>query len=400
VIDWNRALLSIVRTPGVQPATIHSTRSFAILHAAIYDAVNAIGRAYKPYLIAVPVRGDASERAAADAAAHTVLVALYPAEQRALDADCAAELAQVPDSPARDEGVRVGVEVARELLRARAADGSAVMPPPLITGSDPGDYRATPPEFRAPILTTWGHVTPFVIERGDSFRPAPPPPLTSDAYAAAINEVKCVGSATSATRTAEQTEDANFWSAPIQNYWNEIAEKVAIAHHSNLPETARLFAALNLALADSAIATFDAKYTFQFWRPITAILLADTVGNPEIEVDPGWTPLATTPADPSYPSAHSALSAAAADVLVSFFGDDQQFPVTSEVLPGVTHAFTSFRATAKEAGLSRIYAGVHMRLDHEAGQKLGDDVADFVLHHALLRYPDAQDTQQGGLSLD
>jgi membrane-associated phospholipid phosphatase len=385
VIDWNQVLLSIVNTPGAQPANIQPTRNFAILHAAIYDAVNAIDRSHEPYLISVRAPRDASETAAADAAAHTALVGLYPSLQNSLDSDYAAQLAQVPNGPAKDQGVLLGEQVASDLLAIRANDGSNVVPPPFVAGTNPGDYAPTPPNFPTPVFTTWGQVRPFVLERGDQFRPTPPPALTSDAYAAAINEVQSLGSATSTTRTAEQTQIGRFWNPPIQNFWNQIAQTVALARHSDLPTTARLFAALNLSFADSAIAFYDAKYTFRLWRPVTAIRLADTDGNPNTVADPNWLPLAgNTAADPSYPGAHSTISAAGADVLASFYGHRQSFSVTSSALPGVTRSFTSFGAAAEEAGLSRIFSGQHTRLDHLAGLTLGHDVAGFVLHNALL----------------
>jgi membrane-associated phospholipid phosphatase len=390
VIDWNQVLLSIVNTPGAQPANVQPTRNFAILHAAIYDAVNAIDRTHEPYLISVRVPRSASETAAADAAAHTALVGLYPAQQSSLDIDYAAELAKVPDGPAKDKGVRLGQQIAGDLLAIRAIDGSSVIPPPFVAGTNPGDYRPTPPNLPAPVFTTWGQVTPFVLDSGNQFRPAPPPALTSNAYAAAINEVESLGSATSTTRTAEQTQIGQFWNPPIQNFWNQIAETVALSHHSDLPTTARLFAALNLSFADSAIAFYDAKYTYQLWRPVTAIRLADTDGNPNTVADPNWLPLAgNTAADPSYPGAHSTISAAGADVLASFYGDKQHFSLTSPALPGVTRSFDSFSAAAEEAGLSRIYSGQHTRLDHVAGLALGHDVAGFVLHNALLTANDS-----------
>jgi membrane-associated phospholipid phosphatase len=385
VIDWNQVLLSIVNTPGAQPANIQPTRNFAILQAAIYDAVNSIDRTHESYLISVRAPRAASETAAADAAAHTALVGLYPAWQITLDADYLAQLAKVADGPAKDQGVRVGQQVATDLLAIRANDGSNVVPLPFAAGTTPGDYRPTPPNFAAPVFTGWGSVTPFVLDSGNQFRPGPPPALTSDAYAAAINEVQSLGSATSTTRTADQTQTGMFWGPPIQNFWNQIAQTVALAHHSDLPTTARLFAALNLSFADSAIAFYDAKYTYQLWRPVTAIRLADTDGNPNTVADPNWLPLAgNTAADPSYPGAHSTISAAGADVLASFYGDGQHFSVTSSALPGVTRSFTSFSAAAQEAGLSRIYAGQHTRIDHVAGLALGHDVAGFVLHNALL----------------
>ena len=382
VIDWNQVLLSVVNTPGAQPPNIQPTRDFAILHAAIYDAVNAIDRTHEPYLISVRAPRSASEPAAADAAAHTALVGLYPQQQGILDHDYSAELAQVPDGPARDKGIHLGEQVADELLAIRANDGSNVPAPQFVPGTNPGDYRPTPPNFPAPVFTTWGQVTPFVLDRGDQFSPAPPPPLTSDAYASAITEVQSLGSATSTTRTAEQTEIGRFWSPPIQNFWNQIAQSVALERHSDLPTTARLFAVLSLSFADSAIAFYDAKYAYQLWRPVTAIRLADTDSNPNTVADPNWLPLAgTTPADPSYPGAHSTISAAGADVLASFYGNNESFWVTSPALPGVTRSFTSFSDAAREAGLSRIFAGVHNRLDHLAGLALGQNVAGFVLRH-------------------
>ena len=385
VIDWNQLLLTIVNTPGVQPANVQPTRNFAILHAAIYDAVDAVDRTHEPYLIFVRASHNVSETAAADAAARTALGGLYPSQQGVIDAAYATELAKVTDGPAKDNGIRLGERVASNLLAIRAIDGSSILSPPFVAGTNPGDYRSTPPNFPTPAFTTWGQVTPFVLNSGDQFRPAPPPALASDAYAAAINEVQSLGSATSTTRTAEQTEIGKFWNPPIQNFWNQIADSVAASHHTDLPTTARLLAELNLSFADSAIAFYDAKYTYRLWRPVTAIRLADTDGNPNTIGDPNWLPLSgNTAADPSYPGAHSTISAAGADVLDSFFGNKQQFSLTSPALPGVTRSFTGFKAAAEEAGLSRIYSGQHTRLDHVSGQKLGHDVAGFVLHNALL----------------
>jgi hypothetical protein len=391
VIDWNQLLISIVNTPGAQPPNIQPTRNFAIVHAAIYDAVDSIDRTYEPYLISVRSPRAASETAAADAAAHTALVGLYPAQQSIIDGQYSAELAKVADGPAKEQGVRVGEAVASGLLAIRADDGSNTTPAPFVPGTAPGDYQPTPPNFPTPVFTTWGQVSPFVLDRGDQFRPAAPPALTSDAYAAAINEVQSLGSATSTTRTAEQTEIGKFWNPPIQNFWNQIAESVAAAHHSDLPTTARLFAALNLSFADSAIAFYDAKYTYRLWRPVTAIRLADTDGNSNTVGDPNWLPLAgNTAADPSYPGAHSTISAAGADVLANFYGDDQHFSLTSPALPGVTRSFDSFSAAEREAGVSRIFSGQHTRLDHVAGLALGHDVAAFVLRNALLPAHDSR----------
>jgi len=209
VIDWNNVLLSIVNTPGAQPANIQPTRNFAIVHAAIYGAVNSIDRSHEPYLISVRAPRDASETAAADAAAHTALVGLYPAQQNSLDSDYSAELALVPNGPAKDKGIRLGEQVATELLAARANDGLRHSTP-FVAGTNPGDYRSTPRTSDTCVYEL-GRGNAVRSHRGDQFRPARPPALTSDAYAAAINEVQSLGSATSTTRTSEQTVIGRFW---------------------------------------------------------------------------------------------------------------------------------------------------------------------------------------------
>jgi hypothetical protein len=265
------------------------------------------------------------------------------------------------------------------MLAARAGDGSAATPPPLIAGTGPGQYRPTPPAFAPAAFTHWADVAPFVLDRAGQFRPTTYPALTSDAYARATNEVKRLGQDTSITRTVDQTTQARFWAAPIWNYWNEIAQSAAAAHHSGISTAARLFADLNLALADAVIAFYDAKYRYRVWRPITAIRLADTDANPATTADPGWNPLANTPADPAYPGAHSVVSQASATILSHFYGPTARITVTSEVLPGVSRTFTRYQDAAEEAGLSRIYAGVHTRIDHDAGLRLGRDVARFAL---------------------
>jgi membrane-associated phospholipid phosphatase len=387
VIEWNRTLLTIVRTPGAQPASIHSTRNFAILHAAIYDAMNNINPTFNPYLVRLPdVPRNASEVAAADEAAHDVLVFLYPAFQVSLDTELQQDLGQIPNNEKKTQGVAVGQAVASQLLAARSADGANVIPPPYIPGNQPGDYQLTPPNFAPADFTQWPQVTPFALERADEFRPGPPPALTGNLYTEAFNEVKSLGFINSTTRTAEQTEIGQFWNGNIQDFWNEIGQTAALQRHLNLENSARLFALLNISLADTAIAFFEAKYTYNFWRPVTAIRLADTDGNPQTEPNPTWLPLSTkTAPDPSYPGAHSAISKAGATVLSFYFGDRFTFDVTSESLAGVTRHFTSFSASAEEAGLSRIYAGQHFRTDHTAGKDLGGQVAESIDGSILLR---------------
>jgi membrane-associated phospholipid phosphatase len=382
VVEWNRTLLSLVQTPGAQPPTIQPTRDFAIMSAAVYDAVASPDRGH-PRDQDRRNGGHPSRAAAAAQAAHDVLSTMFPGSISTLDQQLAADLATIPAGHARSAGTEAGHRAAAAELRNRAADGATVSPPPYQTTGAAGDFRPTPPGFATPVFTHWGQVTPFVLRRPDQVRPAPPPALGSPVYAAALNEVESIGRDTSTTRTSEQTTIAMFWSAPIQNYWNAIAEQVALARHSDTQTSARLFALLDLGVADATIALYDAKYTYRLWRPITAIRLADTDGNQLTAADPAWTPLATTPADPSYPGAHSTISAAAAAVLSAVFGDHVAFTVASPTLPGVSRSFARFRDAVTEAGLSRIYAGVHTRVDHRAGVVLGQRIGQYTLRHAL-----------------
>jgi membrane-associated phospholipid phosphatase len=381
-VDWNRELITILGTPGGQPATVHPTRSFALLQAAEYDAVTSITHAARPYLFSVPAPGGARPDAAADQAAHDTLTALYPSQKSGLDQMLAGELAAIPNGQGKQQGITVGATVARRLAALRSSDGSAATPPPFVPGTQPGDYRPTPPNFPPPVFTNWGSITPFVLHSGKQFRPAPPPPITSVAYARALNQVKSLGQDSSTTRTADETTQAKFWgAAPIWNVWNEVTQKLAVSQHASLQRTVTVFENLDLALADATIGLYDAKYHYLVWRPVTAIQLGNTIGNPGIVGDPTWNPLAVTAADPSYPGAHATISQTAATVLSAFFGDHQQLIVSSDGDPGVTRSFGSFQAAADEATLSRIFAGQHTMIDLVAGQQLGRQVAEFVLGH-------------------
>jgi membrane-associated phospholipid phosphatase len=384
VVQWNRTLLVIVRTPGAQPATIHPTRSFAILHGAIYDAVNAIDGTHEPYLVRLSASHFASQEAAA-AAAHESLVKLYPNFQATLDAQFQQALAQIPNT-GKAEGISIGNTVADRFLAFRNNDGSNAQPIPYVFGNAPGDYQSTPPNFpKQPQFTHWSRVTPFAIASANQFRPGGPLPLISDRYSDAFNQIKSLGIAGSTTATADEALTGRFWGGAIQNYWNEIAQTASVAHNLTTAENARLFALLNFSFADGVIAFYDAKYTYNFWRPVTAIRAAATDGNPETEADPNWLPEAgNTAPDPSYPGAHAVISAAGAEVLISFFRQRHfEFSVTSEVMPGVDRSFASFPAAAEEATLSRIFAGQHFLFHLTTGQRLGSDVADFVVDNFL-----------------
>jgi hypothetical protein len=227
-------------------------------------------------------------------------------------------------------------------------------------------------------------MTRWVIAAPNQFRPAGPAALVSDQYAVDFNEVKSIGSATSTTRTDFQTEIAKFWSGNTALYWNRIAQTMAARNNTNLSDNARLFAVLNVAIADAAIACWDGKYTYVFWRPITAIQLADTDGNPATDPDPNWTPLLITPNFPEYPSGHATVSPAAAVVLQATFGDSGAFTLDSDVLPGVLHSFNSFAAAADEAFVARIYGGIHFRSSCRDGHQLGVAVGSYVVANAAL----------------
>jgi PAP2 superfamily protein len=375
VVEWNQFLLDLQATPGDQPATIHPTYDLAVMHAAIYDAVASIDGG-APYLAHLPAPRRASDAAAADTAAHDTLVALYPGLRATIDAKYAATLGRLRGGLPRAEGVLVGRLAAAVALRARAHDGSDAPPVPFTPGTQPGDYQLTPPGFVQPVFTQWAGVRPFVLRRASEFRPPAPPALTSAKYAAAIAEVQALGPATGSTRTADQTQIGLFWNPPIWAAWNRIAQTAALGHRGDLLGDARTFAALNLTFADSVIAFYDAKYTYRFWRPVTAIRATS---------DPAWTPLSNTAPDPSYPGAHGTIAAAGADVLAALYGNDFAFDLTSTALPGVERSFTSFSEAAEEASVSRIYNGNHTRVDQVAGENLGHDVAGFVLGHAFRR---------------
>jgi len=401
VVQWNKTLLVIVRTKGAQPATVHPTRSFAIMHAAIYDAVNSIDQTHKPYLTGVPPASrSASQDAAAAAAAHEVLSQLYSAFQGMLDDQLQDSLAQIPDGPAKTDGVNIGQSVADLILASRSNDGSSAPPIPYVFGTAAGDYQSTPPNFPAqPQFTHWSKVTPFALESANQFRPGPPPNLNSGAYSDAFNEVKTFGIANGTASSADQALTGRFWNGAIQNYWNEITQTTALTHGLTTAQSARLFALVNFTAADSVIAFYDAKYAYNFWRPVTGIRNASTKTNAETVADPNWLPeVGNTTPDPSYPGAHAVISAGAASVLISVLHDENfDFTVTSEVLPGTTRSFHRLSAAAEEATLSRVFAGVHFSFDLNAGSRLGQKVADLVVDHFLtpVHRSDEKDKKKG-----
>jgi len=387
VTDWNRTTLQAAAGAGLNPQ--RQQRVAAMVHAAVHDAVNSIAPRYEGYAVQVSPSGRASIEASAVQAAYGVLIRLLPGQAALLDGARSASLSQIPDGPVKEEGLAVGEAVAGQIVALRSTDGSSV-DGTYTFGSGPGEYQRTPPTFGNPAVPAFRFVTPFVIKRGDQFRTEGPPSLDSDEYAADFNETKRLGSVDSAERTAEQTEIALCDSEGSLPMWNRVARSVSAQRRTSLVENARLFALLNLAMVDANIACWDSKYTYRFWRPVTAIPLADTDGNDATEADPVWTPLRPTPLHPEYPSAHACVSNAAAEVLTRVFGKHIAFSAATSTCPaGVVRSYDSFQDLADEVGDSRIYIGFHFRSAIRDGAHLGRHVGQWTFHHALepLKHP-------------
>jgi uncharacterized protein (TIGR03118 family) len=390
VIQWNQAVLSAIRND--RPTIGFVTRDLAIVQSAIYDAVNSIDHTSGAFLVQADAPADASPVVAAAAAGLFTASALFPTDTALFQATYQASLAGVPDGQAKTDGIAVGRFVAEQTLIARATDGANAVVN-YTPGTAPGDWRPTPSAFAPAQTPQWPDVTPFALDSGSQFRPGPPPALTSADYTAAFNEVKDFGRVDSTVRTAQETDVARFWEGKagtpqIAGYWNEIAESAATSRGNTLDQDARLFAELNVALADDTIAFFDAKYTYNRWRPVTAIQLAGQDGNPDTVADPNWLPLNNTANHPSWVSAHGGISGAAAATLANFFGTDNlSFSLTSEDLKGETHSFPSFSAAATEAENSVVWSGNHFRFDVTAGDAQGRSVAQFVDQHFFKPAP-------------
>jgi hypothetical protein len=390
VIEWNQMLFA-VSPPG--PPTV--IRPAAMLHIAMFDAVNAIERAYTPYRFEVRASRGASPEAAAAQAAHDVLTALFPDHQAIFDALLASQLANLP--PGREkQGIAIGHAVAQAVLEWRQNDGwpATIVPDPsYVLPPTPGNWQPTPPGFSFATFTFFPKVTPFGIQTSTQFLPPPPPALTSARYATDFNEVKSLGSVMSDARTAEQTEIAlriaavGFSTSPVE-VWFRVAEDVAQTQGLSLVDTARLFAFVAVGLHDGLQTSFTSKFVYGLWRPVTAIRRADEDGNPETTPESDWTPLLGTPPYPSYAGNASCLAAAAARSLQLVFGtDDVPFSVTwlgVSTTPDVTRDYDGFSQLAEEFARSRIFGGIHYQFDSDASQSACPKVADYVHARYML----------------
>jgi hypothetical protein len=385
ILQWNRVLAQTIALPGQQPPTILPQRSFAIMHLAMFDAVNSIDGSYLPYLTDVPGSRRASMEAAAAQAAHDVLVALYPSQQATFETELANSLLGIPWFRAR-QGIRVGSICAERILANRVNDGWTVAPPPYILPTTPGNWQPTPPANAAAAFTHFPNVTPFALTQATQFLPVPPPDLTSAEYAAAFNETKEIGSAISATRTADQTQTAQLWaSGPVADTrYTALVRNLALNRNNSTVENARLFALFYMASHDSLQSSFTSKYTYGMWRPVTAIRRADEDGNPNTAQDANWSSLIAAPPYPTYAGNAASVSASLATTLALFFGrDDIAFQINFGGTPNVIRNYSSFSALNTEVSRSRIYGGIHFQFDSNAGQSIGRNVANYVFLNYL-----------------
>jgi membrane-associated phospholipid phosphatase len=386
VTDWNTAALNAIRIDRTSPP--RASRALAILHVSVYDAVNGISRTNETYFVQSKVPASASKEAAASAAAHEVLVGLFPASASSFDSLYNATLAAIRNGPQKAAGIAWGESVADQILTWRANDNAdAIVVAPSSTG--PGYWVPTPQAFAPYLLPQWGFVAPFGMPLGAQFRPPGPPALDSTKWVSNYNEVKAFGAAVGSARTAEQSQIALFWADGAgtetpPGHWNHIAQQVGAAMGNTMEQNTRLFALLNIAMADAAICAWDAKYIYDFWRPVTAIRAGDTDGNPATAPDPTWSSFIVTPPFPDYVSGHSTISAAAATVLAMFYGTDNiSFITGSDFMPGVFRSFSSFSAAADEAAISRVYGGIHFRFASEDGLASGAGIGAWTFTHVL-----------------
>ena len=382
ITDWNETALLAIKSERTAPPK--AARALAMLHVA----VNGVTQTHEPYFVTGKPTEGASPEAAAAVAARLVLLRLFPAQQAAFDATYNKVLRAIPPGEGKRASIDWGEHVAQTLLADRAKDGSQAT---VIYASrnSIGVWRPTEPAFAKPALPQWPGVKPFAMTSAAQFRPAMPPALTSAAYADDFNLTKQLGAKNSTTRTAEQTTIAQFWAdgpgtVTPPGHWNVIARELAVQRGNTMEENARLFALLNIAEADAGILCWDCKYACNFRRPITAIQNAVLDENPATEKDADWTPLLVTPPFPEYTSGHSTFSSAGATVLAAFFGTDHiPFTTTSEDVPGVSRSYASFSEAAAEAGMSRIYGGIHFMSANQQGFLSGARLGQFVMENFL-----------------
>jgi hypothetical protein len=377
ITDWNEKAVAFVTPRMPPPAT---QRVVAITHVAMFDAVNSIERRFRPYLVQLSATAGTSKEAAAVAAAGAVLAGLLPQLEGEIRGATAAYLVAIADDDRKLAGIRLGEAVAAKILEARANDGA--------NGAD--DYRPkTRPGVYVPtpitVTSTWPNVRPFALTTPSQFRPQPPIALNGKQWATNYNEVRDLGGKASTKRTAKQTEDARFWLITGPQSTDPVARQLVAAKKMSIAESSRFMAVAAVALADAYISVMDAKYHYDFWRPITAIRNGDTDDNPATARDPTWQPLDNTPMHPEYPCAHCISSAALAAVVETMFGtaDVPEITMTSATAAGVTHRWTNLRTYADEVANARILAGFHYRFSAQVGQDMGRKIGVYVVRNVM-----------------
>ncbi|HEU5135674.1 MAG TPA: vanadium-dependent haloperoxidase [Steroidobacteraceae bacterium] len=373
IMEWT-ARADAIATDKRLLSPVHG-RVLAIMHVAMFEAVNAIERRYAPYRLKLVADRNTSGEVAAAVAGHDVLVALYPDQESSLDALLAETLNRVGEGSARQRGVILGRKAAQGILELRSSDGSDDVET-YRPVTQPGVYVPT----ALPVSSTVGGFAPWVMASAGQFRPAAPPALTSETWTRDLNEIREIGGLNSRTRIAEQTDIGKFWFLTGARTYNPIVQQIARYKHLDLLDTARLFALVSMAGEDAYIAVFDAKYAFNFWRPVTAIRNADQDGNPATARDAGWVPLGDTPMHPEYPCAHCITSAAVAAVLRGVIGEDiGEITLTSPTAPGVVRRWTRLDDYRDEVSNARIWAGFHYRFSTEVGKDMGRKIGELAV---------------------
>ncbi|MBR1360423.1 vanadium-dependent haloperoxidase [Bradyrhizobium ottawaense] len=372
IMDWNAKADAIAAEKQILPAP-HS-RALSMMHVAMFEAVNAIDRRYAPYKVTLSAERSTSREAAGAVAAHDVLLSIYPDLKPDLDATLTNALTPIAEGESKSAGIALGKEAAAQIIQLRANDGSAAVEtyrPPTT----PGAYIPTV----VPLFSTTGATTPWVMASGSQFRPGPPPALDSEVWTRDVNEIRKVGGRGSPTRTPEQTTIGRFWFSVGARTYNPIVRQAALAKGVDLVDCARLFALTSIAGNDAIVAVFDAKYHYNFWRPITAIRNADLTSNAATPRDPSWLPLGDTPMHPEYPCAHCIISAAISTVLQTVVGDFGEFSLTSPTAPGVTRKWSRLQDYSDEVSNARIWAGFHYRFSTEVGKDMGRKIGALVV---------------------
>ena len=395
VLNWVSIVNNATLTAGASPLV--TTRNLALVSASVFDSVNGIKHDYQPFLVKGHAPGNSSANAAAIQSAYAMLIKLYVPQTASLTAlrdSAIAALSPKESQMSIQNGVAWGQTVADAIWNSRLNDGIAPPPPPFVgvlgivgTPGAIGAWRPTPLVNAPGAGPQFASMTPWVLRRPSQFRPLPPNAVSSAEYAVDYNEIKTMGIFSGSGRSSDQSELALFWAGNTALYWNRIASQISAQRSLSLSENAHLFALLNISMADAAIACWDAKYRYVFWRPITAIRSGDIDGNAATDLDSLWIPWLDffpggTPAHPEYPSGHSSASGAAAAILAGIFGDDTAFTVTSDVRPG-TRNFSSFSAAVEEIANARVFGGIHFRISCTRGNTLGQQVAAYVVSHAM-----------------